>query len=221
VARCVVLEIYGLRCGCVLLSVAANNSFYQEIEIGKTLPLCLPQCTQYGTASMTPAPRRHSSSTAAMAYTYRVATLNINGISSVGRLRMLEKFLRKKEIDILLLQEFVIPDLDMLNGYAACVNVRTDMRGTAMVVKDPLTLTNAKKLPSGRGLAAPVSGVWFVNVYAPSGAERKRESFYNVDLTSLLRTLPHSMILGETSTACLTQLTARVRPTEVRPLRGL
>jgi exonuclease III len=88
---------------------------------------------------------------------------------------MLEEFLRKQEIDILLLQEVVIPDLDMLKDYTACVNVGTDMRGTAMVVKDPVTLTDVKKLPSGRGIFASVSGVWFVNVYAPSEAERKRE----------------------------------------------
>jgi exonuclease III len=70
----------------------------------------------------------------------------------------------------------VIPELDILNGYTACFNVGTDMRGTAMVVKNPLTLTNVKKLLSGRGIATFIRGVWFVNVYAPSGAERKRES---------------------------------------------
>jgi exonuclease III len=114
------------------------------------------------------------------------------------RSRPIEGFLRKKEIDILLLQEVVIPDLDMLTGYTACVNVGADMRGTAMVVKDPLTLTNVTKLPSGRGIAASISGVWSINVYAPSGAERKREreAFNNVDLTHLMRTLPSSMILG-------------------------
>ena len=35
-----------------------------------------------------------------MAKIYKVATLNINGISAGGRMRMLNEFLHKQEIDI-------------------------------------------------------------------------------------------------------------------------
>jgi len=40
-----------------------------------------------------------------MAEIYKVATLNINGISAGGRMGMFNEFIRKKEIDIILLQE--------------------------------------------------------------------------------------------------------------------
>jgi len=40
-----------------------------------------------------------------MTYTYRIATLNINGLESNNRILMLEEFIRKHDIDIAMLQE--------------------------------------------------------------------------------------------------------------------
>jgi len=40
-----------------------------------------------------------------MQYTYRIITLNINGIENKTRLRMLEEFIQRHDIDIALLQE--------------------------------------------------------------------------------------------------------------------
>jgi len=38
-------------------------------------------------------------------YTYRIITLNTNGIETQTRLRMLEEFIKQHDIDIALLQE--------------------------------------------------------------------------------------------------------------------
>ena len=40
-----------------------------------------------------------------MQYTYRMVTLNINGIESHNRIRMLEEFVHRHDVDIALLQE--------------------------------------------------------------------------------------------------------------------
>ena len=40
-----------------------------------------------------------------MRYTYRIITLNINGIENQTRLRLLEEFIKRHDIDIALLQE--------------------------------------------------------------------------------------------------------------------
>ena len=40
-----------------------------------------------------------------MAEIYKIATLNVNGMSSSMRMKILEEFLHNQEIDILLLQE--------------------------------------------------------------------------------------------------------------------
>jgi exonuclease III len=53
--------------------------------------------------------------------------------------------------------------------------------------KDGITLTNIRRLPSGRGLAGTFNGTCFVNMYAPSGAEKQeKETFHNTELPYLL-----------------------------------
>jgi exonuclease III len=129
---------------------------------------------------------------------HRIATLNINGMSSPTRLAMLGDFLHKHEIDIIFLQEVTQPTLHTPWGYAAHTNVGTNGRGTAIVTREHYALNNIVRLPSGRGMAAEFQGLWLVNVYAPSGAERKqeREVFFNMDLPQLLLETPSMMLIG-------------------------
>jgi len=110
-----------------------------------------------------------------MADIYKIATLNANGISSGMRMRMLEEFLQKQEIDILLLQEVTHNEFVMIRGYKAHTNRGIYNRGTAMPTREPITLTDITRLPSGRGMAACYRGMWIVNIYAPSGTSRRQE----------------------------------------------
>jgi exonuclease III len=111
---------------------------------------------------------------------------------------MLEDFLIKHEIDILFLQEVTQPVFDNLRGYTAYNNTEKTRRGTAILAINHLTLTNILRLPTGRGLAADFQGVWLVNIYAPSGAEKRqeREDFFNFVLPYLLQATPNTVILG-------------------------
>jgi exonuclease III len=79
------------------------------------------------------------------------------------------------------------------------MNEGTDRRGTAILVKDGIPITDIKRIPSGRGMATILNGTWIVNIYAPSGAEKKneRETFYNSDLTYILPTTHADMILAD------------------------
>jgi len=60
-----------------------------------------------------------------MTHVYRVATLNINGSTFATRLRILEEFIHKHDIDIALLQEITHPDLSILQNYNAHINEGT------------------------------------------------------------------------------------------------
>jgi len=99
---------------------------------------------------------------------------------------MLGQFLAKQEIDIILLQEVVLCSLDSLRGYEAHINTGTNGRGTAIVAREGIPLMNVSRIPSGRGMAAELQGVGIVNIYAPSGAEKKQER--EIFLTSNFRT---------------------------------
>jgi len=93
-----------------------------------------------------------------MATTHKIATLNINGLSSHTRIAMLGDFIRKQEIDIILLQEVMQPVLGMIRGYIAHVNIGTNGRGTAILMREHIPLTNIMRPPSGRGMTADTPG---------------------------------------------------------------
>ena len=114
----------------------------------------------------------------------RIATLNINGMAALTRITMLAEFLRTWEIDILLVQEVTQPVLHGIAGYTTQYNIGTSRRGTAIVARDGITLTNVTRLPSGMAITVRFQDLWIINVYAPSGTARRQESeiFYASEL---------------------------------------
>jgi exonuclease III len=89
-----------------------------------------------------------------MADVYKIATLSVNCISLGMGMRMLEEFLHKQEVDIILLQEVTHTESDMIWGYKAHTNIGINNRGTAMLTRELITLTNITRLPTGRSMAA-------------------------------------------------------------------
>jgi len=83
-----------------------------------------------------------------MFQTYKIATLNIKGISSITPLQMLEDFLWRQDIDFALLQEVTHAKLSTIRRYTAYMNEGTDRRGNAILAKEGLTLSDIKRIPS-------------------------------------------------------------------------
>jgi exonuclease III len=133
-----------------------------------------------------------------MAGICKVLTLNISGIRAASRIEILENFLRLHEVDIAMLQEVVGPQLETVRGYVACMNIGSTVRGTAILVRQGLTIDEMRRLPTGRGVAIRVRNQWFANLYAPSGAEKReeRERFYAVDVIQLIPTACDEFLLG-------------------------
>ena len=106
-----------------------------------------------------------------MNLTLKIATINTNGISANIKMHMLKDFIQRQDIDITLLQEITNSNFPPMYGYDMYFNEGTDKRGTAIFSKSELTMTNIKRLPSGRGIAALLEDTWIINIYAPSGSE--------------------------------------------------
>jgi len=87
---------------------------------------------------------------------------------------MLEDFLHKQEIYIIFLQEVTRPFFDDIRGFVAHTNIGTTGRGTAILTRDHIQLTNIVRLPKRREMAAAFQNVTLVNIHAPSGAQRRR-----------------------------------------------
>jgi exonuclease III len=110
---------------------------------------------------------------------------------------MLEDYLRQQDIDIVQLQEVTHTKITSFRRYNAYVNVGTENRGTAILAKG-LPLTNTTLLPSGRGIAVSFEDIKIINIYAPSGAEKRREkeALYDTEVPILLPSTPAEILLA-------------------------
>ena len=128
----------------------------------------------------------------------RIATININGLRNATRIAMLTDYIRAHDLDIILLQEIMTPGSLDAPGYTVYSNVGSDMRGTAIMARRNLQITNIERIPSGRAMAITCYGIRIINIYAPSGTARKadRERFYNEELPMLLSTHTEPMLVG-------------------------
>jgi len=57
---------------------------------------------------------------------------------------MLNEFIHKQEIDIILLQEVTHTDFQMIRGYTAHLNIGINKRGTAILTRNKIALNNIK-----------------------------------------------------------------------------
>jgi len=137
------------------------------------------------------------------------------------RIAMLEDFLQKQLIDIILLQEVTRPLFVDIRGFAAYTNINTTGRGTAILTRDHIQLPNTVCLPTGRGMTADFQNVTTMNIYTTSGAERRRdrENVFPNELPYLLWSIPPSLLFGGDFNSILTNLDATGHPNHSRALQ--
>jgi len=82
------------------------------------------------------------------------------------------------------------------------------------LTRDLIRLTDIERLPTGRGIAAIFENITIVDIYAPSGAERRREreDFFTTELPYLLQRVPESILLGGDFNSVLTHLDSTGQP---------
>ena len=88
---------------------------------------------------------------------------------------MLEEYLWRQDVDFALLQEVKHSTIDTIQRYTAYVNACMNNSGTAILAKVGLPISKLKRIPSGRRISGTFNGLWIVNVYIPSGVEKRKE----------------------------------------------
>jgi exonuclease III len=128
----------------------------------------------------------------------KIASLNINGISTQTRVGMLRNFIRLQELDFVFLQEVTDPTILTVTGYNTYLNIGANMRGTAILARQDYSLTNVTSLPTGRAIAADYNGLRLVNVYAPAGTAKRsdKKRFFSFELPILLYAATQGVLLG-------------------------
>jgi len=72
----------------------------------------------------------------------RIATLNINGMTTPTRIAMLDALFRRNDKYILLVQEATYYVLNNFQGYTTQYNIGANRRGTAIVARLGVNLEN-------------------------------------------------------------------------------
>lgn len=130
---------------------------------------------------------------------YKVATLNINNVQSSQNLQLIKDWLYTVEIDICLLQEVSRIPLEEIHGYNVVGNsgALAD-RGTAILCKEGIILTEVTLLEDGRGVAATLNDMRIVNIYAPSGSSQRvrRAEFFKTAILPLFQAHYSSVLLA-------------------------
>ena len=90
----------------------------------------------------------------------------------MNRIQLSGDFLSQQDIDIVLLQEVTTTNLTCIRNYTVHDNIRTEGRGTPILSKTGISITDVTRIPSGRSIAANLFGTRIVNIFAPSGAEK-------------------------------------------------
>jgi len=72
---------------------------------------------------------------------------------------MLADFIRRHDFDIIFTQEVTSAEVMNVRGYNTHLNIGASIRGTAILAKSTLHLTNITTLPSGRAIAADYKGI--------------------------------------------------------------
>ena len=90
--------------------------------------------------------------------------------------------------------------------------------GEAILTRDHIQITH---IIIGRRMAADFQNVTIVNIYAPSGAERKRdrENFFSNELPYLLRGIPPTFMVEGDFNTVLTNLDPTGHPNYSRALQ--
>jgi exonuclease III len=86
---------------------------------------------------------------------------------------MFHHFVRRSETDIMFIQEVTSMEVLQIPGYIVHCNLGTEIRGTAILAREGITLDDNVRAPSGRAIAAVYQGILLLNVYAPSGTSRR------------------------------------------------
>ena len=110
-----------------------------------------------------------------MQYTYRLLALNRYGIESHIRIRMLEEFVHRYDVDIALQQEVTDGDKLVCKGYHSTINIGTTGRGTVVLHKLNIQLHRIERIPSGRGTAVCFDDTCIVNIYVPLVTSKRAE----------------------------------------------
>lgn len=105
----------------------------------------------------------------------RIATVNLNGIVCKAKQSLVKDFVNLNDIDIVFFQEMCITSSSFLPSHEVILNYANMSRSTAVAIRKNFVYSDVVVDPTGRIISFIVNGINFVNIYAQSGSQYKKE----------------------------------------------
>lgn len=134
-----------------------------------------------------------------MSYTRKLATINLNAISSRVKQHLLKEFVWNNDLDVIFMQEVAFENFAFLPTHKALINISDDGKGTGILVRSNIEFSNLVMNCNGRIISLVIDGVNFVNVYGHSGTKYKKERdlLFTDELLIHLGEFRENVILGD------------------------
>lgn len=110
-----------------------------------------------------------------MQYSYKIATVNLNSTSTDVNKGLLRDFVYNHDIDIVMLQEVAYDNFLFIPTHFPLVNISEDNKGTAVLIRKSFNFKDVLLDPNGRIVSFVLNNINYVNIYAHSGSDKRRE----------------------------------------------
>lgn len=110
-----------------------------------------------------------------MPFIRKIATVNLNAINTDVKKSLLKDFIWLNDLDIVFVQELAFENFSFLNSHEAIVNISEDGKGTGILLRKNIQFSNVILNTNGRISSICVDSTNFINIYAHSGSNHKKE----------------------------------------------
>lgn len=110
-----------------------------------------------------------------MCFVRKVASVNLNAMNVMAKKMLLKEFVIKNDLDVVFLQEVLFDNFGFIPTHHALVNISETNKGTAILVRKSLEISDFILDPCGRITSVVVDDINFVNVYGHAGSQYKAE----------------------------------------------
>lgn len=110
-----------------------------------------------------------------MNHVMKVATVNLNSTKTVINQNLLRDFIWNHEIDMVFLQELCYENFSFIPSHHAIVNMDDKGMGTGILLRKSFDYRDVILDPNGRIISIIVNDINYINIYAFSGTNRKKD----------------------------------------------
>ena len=133
--------------------------------------------------------------------TIKIATININRLKSDEKREKLYQFCKSNHLDVICFQEINFNEcIFMQQEYNLITNFQPNKMGVGFAIKKELKCSEIFKDGEGRIIKCKIEGLNIINIYAPSGREKReeRKAFFSKNILPYLHNLKETTVfLGD------------------------